>query len=69
MSDDATHRCETCDTPVDVDLLDTTARADFLRGVRTYAWGRHQQCSGCGSTARPKLVVDEADILTQRVER
>jgi hypothetical protein len=63
-----THRCETCDTPVEVGLVDTTTRADFTRGVRTYVWGRHEQCTGCGSTARPKLVVDEADFLTQPVE-
>jgi NAD-dependent dihydropyrimidine dehydrogenase PreA subunit len=64
---DVTHRCESCGTPVEVSLVDTTTWADAARGVRTRVWGRHDQCTGCGSTGRPKLVVNDTGILTQRV--
>jgi hypothetical protein len=60
-----THRCKTCDTPVEVDLVDITTQADQANGRSAYLWGMHGQCQGCGSTDRPALVVDDTDLLTR----
>lgn len=52
-----THLCTTCAGPVEVRRVDVTTWG----GGPSFVWGMHEQCPGCGSTARPMEVVDAND--------
>jgi uncharacterized protein (UPF0212 family) len=65
-----THRCKTCNGPVDVALVDTTSQLEFARNnSRTYVWGMWEACPTCGSVDQPTLVVDDTALLTPRVSQ
>lgn len=68
MTDTVTHRCTTCDGPVEVAKVPTSSLLAAARGVRTYAWGRRKSCPQCGSTDAPRLVIDEESALVERFD-
>lgn len=52
-----THLCKTCEASVTVARVDITT----MTSGPTFVWGMHEQCTCCGSTARPLEVVDAND--------
>lgn len=47
-----THLCRTCASPVKVARIDATT---YISGP-SFAWGRWDPCTGCGSTGQPMQV-------------
>jgi hypothetical protein len=52
-----THLCRTCGSPVEVARIDATT---YISGP-SFAWGRWDPCTSCGSTNQPMQVVEPND--------